>query len=80
MWDRGCNRTVMASTFQLALDERRAAALSRLLCHVTWSDLSAYASDVEEALLMRDALDTIGRALVLGEAGRTVRRGSSRRR
>ncbi|SOZ09624.1 protein of unknown function [Cupriavidus taiwanensis] len=47
---------------------------------MTWSDLSAYASDVEEALLMRDALDTIGRALVLGEAGRTVRRGSSRRR
>ncbi|SOZ39798.1 conserved protein of unknown function (plasmid) [Cupriavidus neocaledonicus] len=80
MRDRGCNRAVMASTFQLALDERRAAALSRLLRHVTWSDLSAYASDVEEALLMRDALDTIGRALVLGEAGRTVRRGSSRRR
>ncbi len=80
MRERGCNRTAMASTFQLALDERRAAALSRLLRQVTWSDLSAYASDVEEALLMRDALDTIGRALVLSEPSRTGRPGSSRRR
>ncbi|WP_116297473.1 DUF7706 family protein [Cupriavidus taiwanensis] len=67
-------------TIRLDLDERRAAALSRLLHNVTWPDLIAYAGDVEEALLMRDALDTIGRALVLGEAGRIGRRGSSRRR
>lgn len=57
----------MATTLQLDLDERRAAALSRLLCNVTWSDLNTYAGNVEEALLMRDALDTIGRALVLGK-------------
>ncbi|SPA22039.1 hypothetical protein CBM2633_B50016 [Cupriavidus taiwanensis] len=76
----GCHKAVKVPTIRLDLDERRAAALSRLLHNVTWPDLIAYAGDVEEALLMRDALDTIGRALVLGEAGRIGRRGSSRRR
>ncbi|SOY58502.1 hypothetical protein CBM2589_A10149 [Cupriavidus taiwanensis] len=41
-----------------------------MLRNVTWPDLVAYAGNVEQALLMRDALDTIGRALVLGDAGR----------
>lgn len=73
----GCLKAVKAPTLRLDLDERRAAALSRLLRNVTWPDLITYAGDVEEALLMRDALDTIGRALVLGEAGRIGRRGGS---
>ncbi|MDQ0141212.1 DUF7706 family protein [Cupriavidus necator] len=64
----------MAHTIRLDLDERRAAALSRFLRNVKWSDLTAYAGDVEQALLMRDALDTIGRALVLGDTGRIARR------
>ncbi|UIF87882.1 hypothetical protein [Cupriavidus sp. UYPR2.512] len=63
----------MAATIQLHLDERRTAALTRLLQNVSWSDLSAYARDAEEALLMRDALDAIGRAVVLGDAGRARR-------
>ncbi|MBP0623683.1 DUF7706 family protein [Cupriavidus consociatus] len=62
---------MMAATIQLHLDHRRTAALSKLLQSVTWSDLSAYAHDVEEAFLMRDALDTIGRAVALGDAGRS---------
>ncbi|MEM5275234.1 hypothetical protein VSR17_09355 [Cupriavidus taiwanensis] len=63
----------MAPTIRLDLDERRAAALARFLRNVTWSDLTACAGDVEQALLMRDALDTVGRALVLGDAGRIAR-------
>lgn len=69
----GCHRTVTAPTIRLDLDERRAAALPRFLRNVTWSDLTAYDGDVEQALLMRDALDAIGRALVLGDAGHIAR-------
>jgi hypothetical protein len=60
---------------QLHIDERRADVISDFIQRLTWQDIRANATSDEEACRVREALDAIGKALVLNQ--RQSRRGAT---
>jgi hypothetical protein len=49
----------------IPIDQRRADVLSRFIQRLTWQEIRANAASDEEAYRVREALEAIGRALVL---------------
>ncbi len=51
---------------QIQIDECRAAAISDFIQRLTWPGIRAHSASDEEAYLVREAFEAMGRSLVLG--------------